>query len=91
MSYYTCYIVIKAWRAALSQAFMDFQQQDIMSAPLQWGSRLSPLKLGPSAVGHLVDDVLPVLRLPAKVRLRAPSTVLPLGQILKQSELRTGR
>lgn len=56
-----------------------------MSAPLQRDSRLTPLSVGSSAVGHLVDDVLPVLRLPAKVRLRAPSTVLPLVQILKQS------
>lgn len=57
-----------------------------MRAPLQWDSRLCPLQVGLSAVGHLVDDVLPVLRLPAKVRLCAPSTVLPLGQILKQSQ-----
>lgn len=37
-----------------------------------------------STVAHLVDDVLPVLRLPAMVRLCAPSTVLPLGQVLKR-------
>lgn len=37
-----------------------------------------------SAIGHLVDDVLPVLQLSAMVRLGAPAVVPPLGQVLKR-------
>lgn len=58
------YIVIEGRQAT---PLTDFKQKNIIGAPLQRNTRLILLKVGFSTVGHLVDDVLPVLRLPAVV------------------------
>lgn len=47
--------------------------------------RLTLLKVRHHPVGHLANDVLPVLWLPFVVRLCAPTTILPLCQVLKHT------